>query len=45
MLKEERQKIILDKLNENDIIQVSQMTNLLDVTDTVSYTHLTLPTN
>lgn len=33
MLKEERQKIILDKLNENDIIQVSQMTDLLDVTD------------
>ena len=33
MLKEERQKIILDKLKENDIIQVSQMTNLLDVTD------------
>lgn len=33
MLKEERQKIILDKLKENDIIQVSQMTDLLDVTD------------
>ena len=33
MLKEERQKIILDKLKENYIIQVSQMTNLLDVTD------------
>ena len=33
MLKEERQKIILDKLEENDIIQVSQMTGLLDVTD------------
>lgn len=33
MLKEERQKIILDKLKENDIIQVSQMTELLDVTD------------
>lgn len=33
MLKDERQKIILDKLKENDIIQVSQMTDLLDVTD------------
>lgn len=33
MLKEERQKIILEKLKENDIIQVSQMTDLLDVTD------------
>lgn len=33
MLKEERQKIILDKLKENNIIQVSQMTDLLDVTD------------
>ena len=33
MLKEERQKIILDKLEENKIIQVSQMTDLLDVTD------------
>ncbi|WP_296114470.1 DeoR/GlpR family DNA-binding transcription regulator [uncultured Anaerococcus sp.] len=33
MLKEERQRIILDKLKENDIIQVSQMTDLLDVTD------------
>ena len=33
MLKEERQKIILDKLKENDIIQVSQMTELLNVTE------------
>lgn len=33
MLKEERQKIIIDKLKENDIIHVSQMTDLLDVTD------------
>ena len=33
MLKEERQKIILDKLEENNIIQVSQMTELLDVTE------------
>ena len=33
MLKEERQKIILDKLEKNNIIQVSQMTALLDVTD------------
>lgn len=33
MLKEERQKIILDKLEENNIIQVSQMTELLNVTE------------
>ena len=33
MLKEERQKIILDKLEENNIIQVSQMTEILDVTE------------
>ena len=33
MLKEERQKIILDKIEKNNIIQVSQMTDLLDVTD------------
>ena len=33
MLKEERQKIILDTLEENNIIQVSQMTELLNVTE------------
>ena len=33
MLKEERQKIILDNLEENNIIQVSQMTELLNVTE------------
>ena len=33
MLKEERHKIILDKLEENNIIQVSQMTELLNVTE------------